>query len=35
MLLLPVIFPTMHVAWGIGFLMPGHPEVAASGSRES
>ncbi len=35
MLLLPVIFPTMHVAWGIGFLMPGHPEVAASGSSES
>ena len=25
LLLLPVVFPTMHVAWGIGFLVPGQP----------
>lgn len=25
MLLLPVVYPTMHVAWGGGFLTPGHP----------
>ncbi|MEA3501527.1 MAG: glycosyltransferase family 2 protein [Actinomycetota bacterium] len=24
-LLLPVVFPTMHLAWGFGFLVPGHP----------
>ena len=25
MLLLPAVFPTMHVAWGVGFLAPGQP----------
>jgi len=24
-LLLPVVFPTMHLAWGLGFLAPGQP----------
>ena len=24
-LLLPFVFPTMHLSWGLGFLTPGHP----------
>ena len=24
-LLLPAVFPTMHLAWGLGFLVPGQP----------
>jgi succinoglycan biosynthesis protein ExoA len=27
-LLLPAVFPTMHVAWGTGILTPGHPSIA-------
>lgn len=32
MLLLPLAYPTMHFAWGAGFLMPGHP---GGGSSEA
>lgn len=34
MLLLPLVYPTMHVAWGTGFLTPGHPG-GGSGSSEA
>lgn len=30
MLLLPVVFPTMHLAWGLGFLRPGQPRTSDS-----
>jgi succinoglycan biosynthesis protein ExoA len=32
MALLPAVYPSMHLAWGVGFLAPGHP---GSGSSES
>jgi hypothetical protein len=30
MMLLPVVYPTMHLAWGTGFLMPGQPAPESS-----
>jgi glycosyltransferase involved in cell wall biosynthesis len=30
MMLLPAVYPTMHLAWGTGFLMPGQPSSESS-----
>jgi hypothetical protein len=33
MLLLPAVYPTMHLAWGTGFLTPGQPAAGPESSE--